>query len=68
MDSDGDLDHYQNVMICSLCYFQHLLKFSSKSICNFLSYFAKQQMHTVNDITSLSEVSKWKENENVELQ
>ena len=38
MDPDSDPDHSQNLTICSLSHLGHILKISSKSFHNFLSY------------------------------
>ena len=43
LDPDGNPEHHQNVIICSLSYYQPFLKFSSKSVQNFWSYFANKQ-------------------------
>ena len=53
---DGDMDHHQNLIICSLAHCQPSLKISCKSIWKFLCKVANR--HTDNDknITSLVEV------------
>lgn len=39
-----NLEHHQNVIVCSLARDQRFLKFSLNFADNFLSYFAKRQM------------------------
>ena len=40
MDSDSDPDHSQNLITCSLPHLGHILKISSKSVYNFLTYLS----------------------------
>ena len=40
MDPDSDPDHYQHLITCSLSHLGHILKISSKSLHNFLSYLS----------------------------
>ena len=42
LGSEGGLHHQQSRFICSLWHCGHFLKISSKSVCNFLSYFGKR--------------------------
>ena len=43
LEPDGNPEDHQNVIICSLSHYQHLLKISLKSVHNFWSYLAKKQ-------------------------
>ena len=43
LDPDGNPEHHQNVIVCSLSHYQHFLKTSSKSVHNFWSYLANKQ-------------------------
>ena len=40
MDPDNDPDHSQNLITCSMSHLGHILKISSKSLPNFLSYLS----------------------------
>ena len=40
MDPDSDPDHSHNLITCSLSHLAHILKISSKSVHNFLSYLS----------------------------
>ena len=40
---DSDPDNSQNLIISSFYHFGHILKISSKSICQFLSYLVHKQ-------------------------
>ena len=40
MDPDSDPDHSQNLITCSLSHLRHMVKISSKSVHNFLSYLS----------------------------
>lgn len=44
LDPDGYLEDHQNVIICSLCHYEHFQKISLKSVQNFSSYFANKQI------------------------
>ena len=64
LDPASDPDHSQNLIISSFYLFRHILKISSKSVNNFLSYLVHKQTTGQTDgqtnpgenITSLAEV------------
>ena len=42
-DPDSDRDDSQNLIISSFYHFGHILKISTKSVCQFLSYLVHKQ-------------------------
>jgi len=53
---DGDLDHRQNLIICSLAHYQHSLQISYESVPKFLRKVANRQTDDDENIASLMEV------------